>query len=217
MTMRQFTSFGLGLFLAAMGHFAENLQAQETHGRAEVRGITGSATITAPDGKVSVVKTHTVLTPGTTIKTGPKSAVDLFLGKSAGVLRLTENSILTLREFKLMDAGNGVVVEIELDLDQGTLLGRESRITTASSKFDVKIPVGIAGITSGTWRISALGYIVLTEGSLTYVHVPATGDPIPYTMKSPPAVYFSPLEGVKPAPTELAREVNYQLKSKLAK
>jgi hypothetical protein len=215
--MRQFTSLGLGLLVAAMGHFSAKGQAQETNGRAEVRGITGSATTTAPDGRVTVVKAHAVLTPGTTIKTGPKSAVDLFLGKSAGVLRLTENSILTLKEFKLMDAGSGTVVQIELDLDQGTLLGRDSRITTPSSKFDVKLPVGIAGISSGTWRISALGYIVLVEGSLAYVHVPATGDPIPYTMKTPPAVYFSPHGGVKPAPTELAREVNYQLKSKLAK
>src|ERR1043166_5264158 len=98
MIMRQVTSLALGLLLGAMGHFAPNARAQETHGRAEVRGITGMATMTAPDGKVSVVKTRTVLTPGTTIKTGPRSAVDLFLGKTAGLLRLTENSILTLKE-----------------------------------------------------------------------------------------------------------------------
>jgi hypothetical protein len=49
------------------------------------------------------------------------------------------------------------------------------------------------------------------------VHVPASGEPIPYKMKGPPSVYFSPVEGVKPAPAALTREVNYQLKSKLAK
>jgi hypothetical protein len=215
--MRKVTSFGLAVVLAAMGHFVENLRAQEAPGRAEVRGITGKATSIAPDGKVSIVKARDVLTPGTTIKTGPKSAVDLFLGKSAGVLRLAENSSLTLKQFKLMDAGGATVVEIELDLDQGTLLGRGSHMSTASSHFDVKIPTGIAGVNSGTWRISALGYLVLVEGSLHYVHVPANGEPIPYAMKAPPGVYFSPVEGVKTAPAELDREVNYQLKSKLAK
>ena len=122
--MRKVTSFGLAVVLAAMGHFVKNLRAQETPGRAEVRGITGKATSIAPDGKVTVVKARTILVPGTTIKTGPKSAVDLFLGKSAGVLRLAENSTLTLKQFKLMDAGGATVVEIQLDLDQGTLLGR---------------------------------------------------------------------------------------------
>ena len=56
-----------------------------------------------------------------------------FLGKSAGVVRLTENSVLTIKQFKLMDAGGQTVVELEMNLDQGTLLGRNSRITTASS------------------------------------------------------------------------------------
>jgi hypothetical protein len=116
-----------------------------------------------------------------------------------------------------MDAGGATVVEIELVLEQGTLLGRDSHMTTPTSRFDVKIPTGLAGITGGTWRINAQGYIVVTEGGLAYVHVPAVGEPIPYSMKTPPAVYFSPIEGVKPAPQELVREVNYQLKSKLAK
>src|SRR4051812_43411413 len=105
MRMTLFASLGLGLLLAALGQLTPTVQAQETNGRAEVRGFTGTATITTPDGKISVAKTRAVLTPGTTIKTGPRSAVDLFLGKSAGVLRLTENSILTIKEFKLMDAG----------------------------------------------------------------------------------------------------------------
>lgn len=213
--MKQLLCLGLGLLLAGMGPMLLDAQAQETTGRAMVQGMLGSATVTTPDGKISPLKTKMTLPPGSTIKTGPRAAVDLFLGKSAGVVRLTENSVLTLTHFKLMDAGGQTVVELEMNLDQGTLLGRDSKISTASSHYEVKIPTGIAGVNNGTYRINAQGYMVVNEGSVAYVHVDANGEPHPYKLDAPPAVYFSPVEGVKPAPPTLAREVNFQLKSKL--
>ena len=39
------------------------------------------------------------------------------------------------------------------------------------------------------------------------MYVPPGQQPTPYTLVAPPAVYFSPLEGVKPAPEDLVREV----------
>jgi hypothetical protein len=39
------------------------------------------------------------------------------------------------------------------------------------------------------------------------VHVPPGGNPTPYTLQAPPAVYFSPLEGVKNAPLDLVQNV----------
>jgi hypothetical protein len=213
--MKQLLCLGLGLFLAGVGPGFFNAQAQEASGRAQVQGLLGTATVTTPDGKNAPLKTKMMLPPGTTIKTGPRSAVDLFLGRSAGIVRLTENSILTIKQFKLMDSGGQTVVELELNLDQGTMLGRDSRISTASSHYEVKIPTGIAGINNGTFRINAQGYMVVTDGSLAYVHVDSAGEPHPYKLNAPPAVYFSPVEGIKPAPESLAREVNFQLKSKL--
>jgi hypothetical protein len=58
--------------------------------------------------------------------------------------------------------------------------------------------------------MSSTGYIVLMEGTLVFVYVPPGGVPTPYTLVGPPAVYFSPLEGVKPAPEDLVREVRGQ-------
>ncbi|MDB6030715.1 MAG: hypothetical protein JWM16_1053 [Verrucomicrobiales bacterium] len=213
--MKQLFSLGLGLLLLGVGHGVVTLQAQEAMGQAQVHGILGNATAMGVDGKITPLKSKMVLVPGTTIKTGPRAAVDLFLGKSAGIIRLTENSILVLKQYKLMDAGGQTIIELELNLDQGSLLGKEGHINTSSSHYEIKIPTGIAGIDGGTFRINAQGYIVLTEGSLAYVHVDAAGQPKAYKLHAPPATYFSPVEGVKPAPEALTREVNFQLKSKL--
>jgi hypothetical protein len=213
--MKQMFCLGLGMLLLGVGHGGFNLQAQEADGQAQVQGVLGTATAAGPDGKMSPLKSKMVLVPGTTIKTGPRSAVDLFLGKSAGIVRLTENSVLVIKRYKLMDAGGQTIIELELNLDQGSMLGKEGHITTASSHYEVKIPTGIAGIDGGTFRINAQGYIVLTEGSLAYVHVDAKGEPQAYKLHAPPATYFSPVEGVKPAPEALSREVSFQLKSKL--
>lgn len=213
--MKYLFCLGLGLLLAGMGPGISKVQAQEASGQAQVEGLLGSATVTGPDGKMSPLKPKMILRRGATIRTGPRSAVDLFLGKSAGLIRLTENSVLTIKEFKLLDAGGQTVVELEMNLDQGTMLGRDSRMTTMSSHYEVKIPSGIVGVSNGTFRISSQGYIVVTEGNLAYVHVDSTGEPHSYKLSAPPATYFSPLEGVKRAPDVLTREVNFQLKSKL--
>jgi hypothetical protein len=52
--------------------------------------------------------------------------------------------------------------------------------------------------------------MVLLDGTLIFVHVPQGGNPTPYTLVAPPPVYFSPLEGVKPAPDDLVKEVQNQ-------
>jgi hypothetical protein len=213
--MKQLFCLGLGLLLLGVGNGVVNLQAQEATGQAQVQGIIGNATATTPDGNVGPLKARMVLYPGTTIKTGPRAAVDLFLGKSAGIVRLTENSILVFKKYKLLDAGGQTIIELEMDLEQGSMLGKEGKITTASSHYEIKLPTGIVGIDGGTFRINAQGYIVLTEGSVAYVHTDAKGKPKPFKLQAPPATYFSPVEGVMPAPEALSREVTFQLKSKL--
>jgi hypothetical protein len=52
---------------------------------------------------------------------------------------------------------------------------------------------------------------VLLQGTLVFAYVPPSGDPVPYTLTGPPAVYFSPVEGVQLAPAALVREVQRQV------
>ncbi|HEY0456922.1 MAG TPA: hypothetical protein VGE41_11145 [Verrucomicrobiae bacterium] len=215
--MNKIVKTGYLAVLAILGAITINAHAQTTPGRAMVRGLLGSVSAMTPEGQPIPLKGGSILGPGTTIRTGPRSAVDLFLGKTAGTIRLIENTTLVIKQFQLSDSGGQTIVEAEFELNEGTLLGKDSKITTATSHFEIKVPSGIAGISSGEYRISTKSYIVLLEGALSYVHVNPTGDMSPYNMKAPPAVYFSPVEGVRPAPTELVREVGLQFKSKLPK
>jgi hypothetical protein len=185
------------------------LQAQ-TPGKAEVRSIKGSATYSTAGGAPAPLKVGTVLLSGSTVRTGPGSYVDLFLGNSAGFIRVTENTTLALDKLAFTDTGADTVVEVQLNLPDGTILGNVNKLS-AASKYEVKVPNGVAGIRGTRFRISSSGYLVLLDGSLIMVYV-AQGNtnPTPYPLFGPPPQYFSPTEGVKPAPDQLVREVTQQ-------
>jgi len=188
------------------------LQAQTQPSKAEVRSVRGQATYTVAGGPAQQLKVGTILASGSTIKTGPASMVDLFLGNSAGVVRVTENTTLGLDKLTLTDTGADTVVEVQLNVPEGTILGNVNKLS-AASKYEVKVPNGVAGIRGTRFRISSTGYIVLLDGTLVFVYVPPpNGAPTPYTLVGPPAVYFSPVDGVKPAPEDLVREVNSQFR-----
>jgi hypothetical protein len=127
------------------------------------------------------------------------------------VVRVTEATKLALDKLTLTDTGADTVVEVQLNLPEGTILGNVSKLS-AASRYEIKLPNGVAGIRGTRYRCSANAYIVLLEGTLIFVHVPATGaPPTPYTLVAPPAVYFSPIEGVKIAPPDLVQEVSQQV------
>lgn len=188
---------------------ASSVNAQTQPGKAEVRAVKGDATYMVGGAPAQPLKVGTVLPSGSTIKTGAGSVVDLFLGNSAGVIRVTENTTLGLDKLALTDTGAETVVEVQLNLPDGTILGNVSKLS-AASKYEIKIPNGVAGIRGTRFRLSSTAYAVLLEGTMVMVYVPAGQAPTPYTLVAPPAVYFSPLEGVKPAPEDLVREVRGQ-------
>src|SRR5262249_38352848 len=147
-------------------------------------------------GAESPLKAGERLGQGTTIKTGPRAAVDIYLGANAGKLRLTQNSTAVLNKLAHLDAASEKQIEIQIDLVDGMLLGIGNSLSTAST-YEIKVSNGIAAVGSSDFRIDAKGRIVVLNGSIVFAHVPVGGDPVAYTVHSPPASYFSPPEGVK--------------------
>ncbi len=182
------------------------LDAQTAPGKAEVRAIKGHALYAVSGGPAAELKAGTVLGAGTIIKTAADSTVDLFLGNSAGVIRITENSTLGLDKLLITNTGADTVIENQFNLPEGTMLFNVNKLS-AASKYEVKLPNGVAGIRGTKGRLSSNAFIVLLDGALVYVHVPQGGNPTPYSLSAPPPVYFSPAEGVKPAPEPLIAEV----------
>ena len=176
---------------------------------AEVSGVFGSAFANSGDGD-KPLRTGTMLAAGTTVRTDAGAAMDVYLGKEAGVIRLTQNT--TVRIERLADT-NGQS-DIYLHLQRGAVLGNGSQ-ASVGSRYEIKTAVGIAELGSSAFRLQAEGYLVVLSGTAHFAHVPANGEPKLYSLNAPPAIYFSPTEGVKPAPKELVREIVNQSKARL--
>ncbi|HXG47560.1 MAG TPA: hypothetical protein VNO52_08045 [Methylomirabilota bacterium] len=183
-------------------------------GAAVVRGLTGQAVLVQGSEAAEPLPAGGTIPVGATIKTGPKSAVDVFLGGNVGTIRLTQNSVLTLSRLELSETVTGQVQEVQLTLAAGQFVGQGNQ-SGFGTTYQVKISNGVVAVGSGTFRIHAEGYLVLLSDALIFAHAQDNGEVKVHELKAPPPVYFSPLEGVRPAPKTLVEEVNGQWKARL--
>src|SRR5688500_11866489 len=160
---------------------------------AEVSGVFGSALVNSGAGE-RPLRVGTKLDSGTTIRTGPRGAADIYLGSEPGVIRLTQNTTVRIEQ---LESTNGTS-NAYLHLQQGSLLGNGSDVRD-TSRYQIKTGVGIAGVSRAAFRLHAEGYFVVLEGKAQFAPVPTNGDPNLHTLAAPPAVYFSPQHGVQPA------------------
>ena len=181
---------------------AADAQAQ---GQAEVRGLSGTAVFSPAGGQPAPLKVGMSLPEGAVIQTGQGAAVDIFLGEKAGVARLVENTTVGLTKLG---------AETELDLREGTLIGLGSKAAVSAS-YQLRLPNGVAAVEASQFRAHAKGFLVLLDGTIVFVYVPPGGEPVPYTLKAPKPVYFSPIEGIRPAPSALVNEIVGQSKARL--
>lgn len=203
------SSLRLFLFLALLASAWG--QTSATSGRAEVRGILGRARVAPAGGAFAVLRGGAALSTGSIIETASESAVDLYLGPAAGVLRLTQGTTVVIEKLNV----TGQDWEVELDVRQGELLGKASAVP--GSKLMVKTATNLSVVGEGQFRFSARGYIVLLHGKILVGTSPVKGEPVTTPLLAPPAVYYSPTEGVRPAPPALVGEVKNQTRSKLPK
>lgn len=205
------------LVLAAS--FAPGAFGQARTLKAEVRAIKGTATYTTEGAAAKPLKVGMALSSNSTIKTAAESTVDIFLGASAGVIRVAEQSTLALNKLDQTQTGAESAVDIQLNLPEGEMYFNVNKLSQAS-RYEIKMPNGVAGIrgTKGrcTYRAADPNGaksppIVLLDGRLVFVHVPAGGEPKAYVMTAPPPVSFTAADGVKEAPADLVRNVNAEV------
>lgn len=188
-----------------------------TPGRAEVRAVTGTATWSTNGGPLMPLKVGTILLSGSVLTTGTNSTVDLFLGASAGVIRVAEGSKLSLDSLKLTDTGADTKVEVELELPDGEMYFNVNKLSKAS-RYEIKMPAGVAGIrgTRGNFNSrpnSTKPRILLLEGTVELAHTTPSGQMVTLTLKAPPPVTFEPAEGVKEAPESMVAATVSQVES----
>ena len=140
------------------------------------------------------LKVGDVVRPGTAIQTAADSRVDLVLGDASApvarpipsdmlsympmaeqnIVRLWENTLMGVDKLTETRTGEAVVTETALDLKAGHITGSVKKMS-AASKYEVKLPNGVAGIKGTVYECFAEGVIKVREGSMVAAYTGSAG------------------------------------------
>ena len=110
--------------------------------------------------------------PGSIIETAGKSRIDLVLGSEVVsyhsnaeqiLVRVWENSRLSIDKLIVQEAGAGLVTEARLDLQAGHIFGK-ARKMSAAYIYEVKLPNAVASIRGAIYDIDAEGVVNVHNG-----------------------------------------------------
>ena len=172
--MKSFRRISLGYIvaLAASVLLSASAQAETKHNRAVVRAIHGSgAQVSNNKGQSwNPAKVGQFLSANSVVKTSADTTVDLFLGDNGPVVRVTPDTSMGIDKLDVDNTGIEKVIETQLDLRSGRILGSVKKMA-AASKYEVKTPVGVAGIRGTEYSIDARGRVTIVTGSAVVVYV----------------------------------------------
>jgi hypothetical protein len=198
--------------LAATGGLAADI----IPGKAISRAVQGLVSYSDEDGQGMPLKAETILHPGAVIQTESSGLAEIALDGGAGILRLGANTTLVLQKLTVQRTREGDLVEIQLNLKSGTVVGRTDKLQPGSN-FEIKTGSGLAGVRQGLYRVDASGKTEVAEGLVLFVATFNGSAPAMNTLQTPPAKVFVPGEGVKTAPATIASELADRLAVKFKK
>jgi len=167
--MKLFRRLTWGYVVAIAAAAVLSVQAKEN--RAIVRSIHGSAQMSNNKGQTwQNAKVGSYLGANAAIKTAADSTADLFLGDNGPVVRVTPDTTLGIDKLTVENTSIEKVIETQLDLKSGRILGSVKKMA-AASKYEVKTPVGVAGIRGTEYSIDARGKVTIITGSAVVVYV----------------------------------------------
>ena len=86
------------------------------------------------------------------------------------VVRIWANSAMGIDKLTAMQTGAETVTETQLDLKQGRITGNVKKMS-AASKYEVKLPNGVAGVRGTLFDIQAVGIVKVYIGSMVVAWV----------------------------------------------
>jgi hypothetical protein len=165
---------------------------------AKVVRLKGDARYSTGNNVWQPLKVGDIVRPGTIIQTASNSRLDLAVGAGApgvsqggapsamlsyrpsseqNMVRIWENTLLGVDRMTETHTGADVVTETQLDLKAGRITGTVKKMS-AASKYEVKIPNGVAGIRGTVYDISADGVMKILSGSGVMAYPGADGSPV---------------------------------------
>ncbi|MDB6053306.1 MAG: FecR protein [Verrucomicrobiales bacterium] len=136
---------GCGLAVLALSLVTSAQAETVKQGKATVRAVRGTAKYKGADGVWLPLKVGKNLGQGDTVSTSPDTTVDLFLGQNGPVVRVTGDTTMGLDALNYTDTGADAVINTQLNLSNGRILGNVKKLASAS-KYEIKTPNGVAGI-----------------------------------------------------------------------
>ncbi len=91
------------------------------------------------------------------------------------VIRILDDSYLVFDSLTATATGSDTVTETLLDLKKGSIFGSVKK-QAAASRFEVKIPNGVAGIRGTIFLIKSTGLVACLQGSVVAAYTAASGD-----------------------------------------
>jgi hypothetical protein len=168
--------------------------AQTQEVTAKVTRIKGAARYSTDSKTWNTLKVGQSLPAGVVVQTAKGTIVDLILGETTPVvqspkigqylsyqpmvqqntLRLYEDSALALDKLTVTKTGMDEVSETQLDLRAGKLFGRVKKLSGAS-KYEIKLPNGVAGIRGTIYTVDVNGVVTVLEGTVVVSMVGSDG------------------------------------------
>jgi len=185
----------LAFSMVALAMVASAAAQQMTQASAKVVRIKGDARFATANNVWQPLKVGDVLGAGAIIQTATDSRVDLVLGEKNAMaaepakwgdviqyqpeveqdfVRVWENSVMAIDKLLIADTGADQIKETQLDLRAGRIFGTVKKMS-AASKYEVKIPNGVAGIRGTIYDISAAGFLSVFKGSVVIAYTDGSG------------------------------------------
>jgi hypothetical protein len=199
---------GAALLLAA-GCATEAPLAHDGVLSAKVVRLKGAARYSTGNNIWQSLKVGDRVKPCTVIQTAEDSSMDLVLGAElpsyepgAGqnTVRIWGNSLLAIDKLTMLKTGADITTETELDLKAGHIHGVVKKLT-AASKYEVRIPNGVAGVRGTVYDIWATGEIKVLLGSVVLAYVGPDGTVVTQVIMG--SQQFGAPTGVHPPPESL--------------
>jgi hypothetical protein len=169
-----------------------------SQGTAKVVRLKGDARYKMAGNDWQPLKVGDVVKPGTIIQTAAKAYVDFAMGAGAAsvplpmsspapgyqrpsagfsyqpsgeqnMVRMWENTLLSIDKLTITQTGADEVSETQLDLKAGHIFGMVKKMS-AASKYEIKIPNGVAGIRGSAYDMTADGVIKMQSGSAVFAY-----------------------------------------------
>jgi hypothetical protein len=129
------------------------------------------------DGRVPVVSPRLAgaasVAPSATVAAAAPTSARVMAQQNT--VRLFENTVLGIDKLTATETGADLVTDTQLDLKAGHLLGNVKKMS-AASRYEIKLPNGVAGIRGTIYHIWADGRIQVAAGTVVLSLVDPNGN-----------------------------------------